>query len=64
MSRAFPWVSFIVLTTGAFGQSSDTAPKFEIADVHVSPKSNNAFARTVPVRNGRYEVEKPRRCWT
>lgn len=43
----------------AFSQSAETPAKFEIADVHVSPKANNQFpsARTGPVRGGRYEVK-------
>src|SRR5437016_2948213 len=56
-----------ILMTGAgwltFGQSPETPPKFEAADVHVSAKTptgatgNNQFARTGPVRGGRYEVK-------
>jgi uncharacterized protein (TIGR03435 family) len=43
----------------AFGQPAETPPKFEIADVHVSPKSTsqNQFIRTAPVRNDRYEIK-------
>lgn len=43
----------------AFGQQPETQPRFEIADVHVSPKTANQFPfmRTGPVRGGRYEVE-------
>ena len=41
----------------AFGQSPETRAKFEIVDVHVSPKTRNAFMRTGPARNGRYEVK-------
>lgn len=43
----------------AFGQPAETPPKFEIADVHVSPKptSQNQFIRTGPVRNERYEIK-------
>jgi len=40
-----------VLSNGAVGQS------FEIADVHISAKTPNAFVRTGPVRGGRYEVK-------
>jgi uncharacterized protein (TIGR03435 family) len=46
-----------LLANAAFGQSSDAAPKFEIADVHASAKTRNAFVRTGPVRNGRYEIK-------
>jgi len=41
----------------AFSQSTEAPPKFEIADVHVSPKTVNPFVRTGPVRGGRYEVK-------
>src|SRR5262249_15324924 len=41
----------------AYAQSSDSTPKFEIADVHVSPKSSNQFFRTTPPRTGRYELK-------
>lgn len=43
----------------AFAQS-ETAPKFEAADVHVSPKATgpmSGFGRFSPVRGGRYEVK-------
>jgi uncharacterized protein (TIGR03435 family) len=47
----------IVLITGVvFGQSADS-PKFEVADVHSSPKRTNAFLRATPSRNGRYEIK-------
>ncbi len=46
----------IVLVTGVvFGQSADS-PKFEVADVHASPKRTIAFLRATPPRNGRYEI--------
>ena len=41
----------------AFGQSSQTAPRFEIADIHVSAGTSNRFFRTPPVRGGRYELK-------
>jgi uncharacterized protein (TIGR03435 family) len=52
-----------ILTACAFGQSTETLPKFDAADVHVSPKAPAAngpmgqFVRTSPVRNGRYEIK-------
>ena len=58
MKRAVIWtvlmnsVGWLVL-----GQSAEPAPKFEIADVHVSAKAVNPFVRTGPVRGGRYEVK-------
>jgi hypothetical protein len=39
-----------------FGQSTETQPRFEIADVHISAKTPNQFVRTGPVRNRRYEI--------
>ena len=45
-----------VLIAGmVFGQSADS-PKFEVADVHPSPKRTNTFLRTAPPRAGRYEI--------
>jgi uncharacterized protein (TIGR03435 family) len=41
----------------ALGQASDSGPQFEIADVHVSAKTQLPFPRTSPVRGGRYEVK-------
>jgi uncharacterized protein (TIGR03435 family) len=46
-----------LLANAAFSQSPDAAPKFEIADVHISAKTRNPFVRTGPVRNGRYEIK-------
>lgn len=43
------------LTGVAPGQSTDSAPRFGVADVHTSPSSANAFFRT-SFHNGRYEV--------
>ena len=41
----------------AFGQSADTPPKFEIADVHVSAKTQNQFVRAPSAHGGRYELK-------
>src|SRR5580698_4164648 len=41
----------------AFGQSADTPPKFEAADIHSSAKVQYPYLRTVPIRNGRYELK-------
>src|SRR5499427_1947321 len=43
-----------LLATAVFAQSP---PKFDVADVHVSPKAPNTFMRTSPPRNGRYEIK-------
>jgi len=58
-----PAIIGAILTACAFGQSAETLPTFEAADVHVSPKpaSTNGpmgqYARTSPVRNGHYEIK-------
>src|SRR5258706_5455717 len=58
MIRAF---AYTLLTTAlfsaAFGQSHARAT-FEIADVHVSPRSNNANMSGGVLRSGRYELRK------
>jgi uncharacterized protein (TIGR03435 family) len=41
-----------------FGQNADAPPKFAAAAVHVSPKTRNAYNRTAPVHDGRYEVKQ------
>ena len=41
----------------ALSQSPDAAPKFEIADVHTSPKSSNMYFRTPVAKGGRYEIK-------
>ena len=41
----------------AFGQSTDSSPRFLAADVHVSAKTVNQFVRTGPPRGGRYEIK-------
>ena len=46
-----------LLSVPAFGQVAEPAPRFEIADVHVSAKSTSQFARSGPARGGRYEVK-------
>lgn len=46
-----------LLAIGTFGQTSDTLPTFEIADVHVSAKTPNAFMRMTPARGTRYELK-------
>jgi uncharacterized protein (TIGR03435 family) len=41
----------------AFGQTGEPLSKFEAADVHASAKSPNAFVRSSPARNGRYDIK-------
>lgn len=51
---------FTVLLTfsaGLSAQSSESRPRFEAADVHLSAKTQNPFPRTTPARNGRYEIK-------
>ena len=57
MSQLTRW-GFVTLLAGtAFAQAQDTpSPKFEMTDVHVSPKAPNQFMRVTPPRNGRYEI--------
>jgi len=45
----------IVLTALAFGQSAETLPSFEAADIHVSPKSLNPQTAGGFLRGGRYQ---------
>src|SRR5262245_57754685 len=49
-------VALTLVATAAFAQSRN-APRFEVADVHASPKSTNINVRTNPPRNGRYEIK-------
>jgi uncharacterized protein (TIGR03435 family) len=56
MGRAIKW-TIVMNCCLAFSQSPDPAPKFEIADVHVSAKAVNPFPRFGQARGGRYEVK-------
>jgi uncharacterized protein (TIGR03435 family) len=57
MLRSFVSLCGAVVLSGlAFGQSTETKPAFEIADVHVSPPTRNPFMRGPMVRSGRYEI--------
>ena len=40
------------------GQTAEAPPKFDAADVRVSPKAQNMFTRNSGVHNGRYEVKQ------
>jgi uncharacterized protein (TIGR03435 family) len=56
MVRAITGAGLVVLLAAtAFGQSAESAATFELADVHVSPRSTSTFMRSV-VYAGRYEV--------
>jgi uncharacterized protein (TIGR03435 family) len=51
-----------LIACAAFPALAEDAPKFDAADVHVSPKPanpspNSQFFRTSPVRGGRYEIK-------
>src|SRR3954469_12921088 len=45
-----------LLSGAAFGQSSDTTPKFEVADIHASPRTTQPFVRGPFFNGGRYEL--------
>jgi uncharacterized protein (TIGR03435 family) len=57
MMRSSVHLCCAALVSGlAFGQSTETRPAFEIADVHVSPPTRNPFLRAPVIRRGRYEI--------
>jgi len=56
MTRSFAAAMAALLTGLAFGQSAETAPAFEIADVHVSPHTLAPNMRGGVLRAGRYEI--------
>jgi uncharacterized protein (TIGR03435 family) len=55
--RALAYAVSTTLIAGALPGQTDNPPKFDIADVHVSAKTTNAFVRNAPPRNGRYEIK-------
>src|ERR1041385_2978817 len=56
---AFTGISLAVLLCFAvFGQSTETQPQFDVADIHLSPHSTNPFMTGVILRAGRYELRK------
>jgi uncharacterized protein (TIGR03435 family) len=58
MKRAIVWTILMNCAAClAFSQSPETPLKFEIADVHVSPKTSNPYVRIGTVRGGRYELK-------
>jgi len=59
MVRAIAALSFVAFLSGAaFGQSTETTPKFDFADVHVSPKSNTTYMSGGVLRGGRFEIRR------
>src|SRR5262245_33921981 len=50
-------IVIFVLASSGFGQSPNPTPKFDAADVHVSPKSANPNVQSLGgfVRGGRYQ---------
>ena len=56
MMRAFACMMLAAtISIAAFAQSTEPATTFEMADVHVSPRSMNTAMRSV-VHAGRYEI--------
>ncbi len=57
--RAFTCIGLAaLLSVAAFAQSGATPSTFEIADVHVSPRSQNAYMSGGVLRGVRYEIRK------
>jgi uncharacterized protein (TIGR03435 family) len=55
--RLYLALSLTALLSGAaFGQTAETAPKFEVADVHASPRSTQPAVRGPFFSSGRYEL--------
>jgi uncharacterized protein (TIGR03435 family) len=49
-------VCFVLLAGAAFGQASETVPKFEIADVQAAREGRERIRPAFVVRGGRYEI--------
>ncbi len=57
MKRSFATAAIAaLLSSAAFGQSAESAPAFEAADVHVSPHTLTPNMRGGILRAGRYEI--------
>jgi len=56
MIRALACVGFALVSGAVLAQSDDATPKFEIADVHVSPPSSIQMMRGGFYQGGRYEL--------
>jgi uncharacterized protein (TIGR03435 family) len=58
MMRAIACIGIAALSSGAaFPQSNESRPRFEVADVHVSPQTINRFMRGGVLHGGRYELK-------
>jgi len=58
MKRAIPGTLLLLCACLAVSQTTDAPPKFDAADIRVSPKVQFPFVRTGPVRGGRYEAKQ------
>src|SRR5262245_3878508 len=56
MLRAFLVIILASIAMGSSGQSPSPQATFEVADVHISPRSTSTAMRTL-VRGGRYELQ-------
>jgi uncharacterized protein (TIGR03435 family) len=54
--RLFPSLTLIALSSALAFSQTTPPPAFEMADVHISPRSNNPTARGGTVRAGQYEL--------
>jgi uncharacterized protein (TIGR03435 family) len=56
MMRVCVCLSVVALSGSAFGQSTETAPKFEVSEIHGSPRTSHPVARGPFFTSNRYEV--------
>ena len=49
-------LTFFSIAAALFGQTTETKPAFELADVHVSPPARNPYLRGPMVLHGLYEL--------
>src|SRR5664279_4267930 len=55
--RAFACVCVVaILSIGAFGQTSEATAKFEVADIHTSPRSPQVVLQGPFFSTSRYEI--------
>ncbi len=54
--RLWTGIAFIILTAGGLSGQTSASPKFEIADVHVSPPRSDQYMRGFGLRDGLYEL--------